>query len=119
MDYTIALNMTSELVALEILNRVFITLFEVCVTCTTCMHFTIGERTHVCGLMVDTRCASGYSLQCLQAMCLRRGVAGTVGGATPDKRLMGIFIVSSEEVVVDLGNGHVQITPAGNIGFWK
>lgn len=29
MNYTLAFNMTSELVALEVLNRVFITLFEV------------------------------------------------------------------------------------------
>ena len=29
LNYTIAFNMTSELVALEILNRAFITLFEV------------------------------------------------------------------------------------------
>ena len=55
----------------------------------------------------------------LKAMCLRRGVAGTVGGATPGKRFMGIFVVSSEGFVTDLGNGRVQITPAGNIGFWK
>ena len=50
---------------------------------------------------------------------MRKSVAGSVGGATPGKRFMGIYVVSSEELVVDLGEGRVQITPAGNIGFWK
>ena len=34
-DYAIALSLTTELVALEVLNRVFVTLYEVGVPCIT------------------------------------------------------------------------------------
>ena len=55
----------------------------------------------------------------LQALCLRRGLAGTVGGATPGKRALGLLVVSCEDPIGEVANGIVRISPAGDIGFWK
>ena len=54
----------------------------------------------------------------LQTLCLRRGIAGMVGGTTPGKRMMGLKVVSCDDVV-SLGGTRVRIIPAGDIGFCK
>lgn len=77
MDIDKAFTMTSEIIALEIVNRIMITLFE--------------------------------------TFCLRKGI-GIQGGATPGKRLLGMSVVSCENIV-DMGNGKVYVIPAGDIGF--
>lgn len=43
---------------------------------------------------------------------------GRPGGATPGKRLMGMVVVSCDNII-DLGNGRVVVVPAGDIGFIK
>lgn len=50
-----------------------------------------------------------------QTLCLRRGI-GVVGGSTPGKRILGLCVVSCEDVV-DLGNGRIRVRPAENIGL--
>ncbi|OPL21130.1 hypothetical protein AM593_06610, partial [Mytilus galloprovincialis] len=77
MDIDKAFTMTSEIIALEIVNRIMITLFE--------------------------------------TFCLRKGM-GSPGGATPGKRLLGMVVVSCENIM-DLGNGKVLVIPAEDIGF--
>ncbi|OWF45174.1 protein FAM8A1-like [Mizuhopecten yessoensis] len=79
-DLDEALNFTSEIIALEIVNRVFITLFE--------------------------------------TLCIRQGY-GSVGGATPGKRILGLKVVSCEEVIVpaNFRNGRVIVIPAQNVGM--
>ncbi|XP_060064946.1 protein FAM8A1-like [Ylistrum balloti] len=79
-DLDEALNFTSEIIALEIVNRVFITLFE--------------------------------------TLCIRQGY-GSVGGATPGKRILGLKVVSCEEVIVPahFRNGRVIVVPAQNVGM--
>ncbi|ELT92564.1 hypothetical protein CAPTEDRAFT_92599, partial [Capitella teleta] len=78
LDYNDAFAVTFELVAMEIINRIFICIFE--------------------------------------TLCLRRGIAGMVGGTTPGKRMMGLKVVSCIEVV-SLGGNRVRVTPAQDIGF--
>jgi len=53
----------------------------------------------------------------LQTFCLRKGI-GTHGGATPGKRLLGMCVVSCDNIM-DLGNGKVIVIPAGDVGFIK
>ncbi|XP_069106036.1 protein FAM8A1-like [Argopecten irradians] len=79
-DLDEALNFTSEIIALEIVNRVFITLFE--------------------------------------TLCIRQGY-GSIGGATPGKRILGLKVVSCEEVIVPphFRNGVVIVIPAQNVGM--
>lgn len=43
---------------------------------------------------------------------------GSPGGATPGKRLLGMVVVSCENIM-DLGNGKVLVIPAEDIGFIK
>ncbi|XP_064597256.1 protein FAM8A1-like isoform X2 [Liolophura sinensis] len=69
--------LTSEIIALEVVNRICITIVE--------------------------------------TLCLRRGI-GVVGGSTPGKRILGLCVVSCQDVV-DLGNGKVRVRPAENIGL--
>ncbi len=54
----------------------------------------------------------------LQAMCLRHGVGGTVGGTTPGKRAMGIKVVSCTQVS-SVGVNRVRVMPATDLGFWR
>ncbi|XP_033727390.1 protein FAM8A1-like [Pecten maximus] len=79
-DWDDALNFTSEIIALEVVNRVFITLFE--------------------------------------TLCIRQGY-GSIGGATPGKRILGLKVVSCEEVIVPahFRNGGVIVIPAQNVGM--
>jgi len=79
-DYETAYALTSELVAMEIINRIIICIFE--------------------------------------TLCLRRGVAGTVGGTTPGKRLMGLRVISCEDII-SIDEHKVRVNPAGNIGLWN
>ncbi|KAJ8321786.1 hypothetical protein KUTeg_000257 [Tegillarca granosa] len=51
-----------------------------------------------------------------ETLCLRKGPEGIVGGATPGKRVLGLKVVSCEEIV-DLRNGKLLVIPAHNIGF--
>ncbi|XP_055955223.1 protein FAM8A1 isoform X1 [Patella vulgata] len=77
MDYDKAFAITSEVIAMEIINRLLITIFE--------------------------------------TLCLRHGI-GTVGGATPGKRLLGLKLISGEQIV-DQGNGTVLVSPATDVGW--
>ncbi|KAK7092190.1 protein FAM8A1-like [Littorina saxatilis] len=78
-DYDRAFAITSEVIAMEIVNRLLITVFE--------------------------------------TMCLRRGI-GTVGGATPGKRLMGLRVLSCSELQ-DLGHDRILVAPATDIGWFS
>jgi len=79
-DYDTAYQLTSELVAMEIMNRILICIFE--------------------------------------TLCLRRGVGGMVGGTTPGKRIMGIRVVSCEDIF-SIDENRVRVSPAGDIGLWN
>ena len=53
-----------------------------------------------------------------QTLCLHKGVANQVGGATPGKRIMGLRVVSCVDVI-EVGENRVRVAPAANIGFTK
>ncbi|CAL1544930.1 unnamed protein product [Lymnaea stagnalis] len=79
LDYDRAFAITFEVIALEILNRVLITIFE--------------------------------------TLCLYRAAAGgRAMGATPGKRLLGLKVVSCDQVY-SLRPGQVIVAPAGQISF--
>ncbi|ESO99171.1 hypothetical protein LOTGIDRAFT_142019, partial [Lottia gigantea] len=77
-DYDKAFAITTEVIAMEIINRLLITMFE--------------------------------------TMCLRHGI-GTIGGATPGKRLLGLKLIKAEQII-DRGNGLILVAPATDVG-WK
>ncbi|RUS73053.1 hypothetical protein EGW08_019191 [Elysia chlorotica] len=79
LDYDRAFAITFEVIALEIINRVLITIFE--------------------------------------TMCICRVVGGGVAlGATPGKRMMGLRVVSCDNLVA-IDNERVRVAPAGNVSF--
>lgn len=80
LDYDKVFSLTSELIALEVINRLCITLVE--------------------------------------TLCLRQGYAGSVGGATPGKKMMQLKVVSFTEIR-DLRNGHVLVVGAKDPGFFS
>lgn len=51
-------------------------------------------------------------------MCLRKGYAGSIGGATPGKKIMQLRVVSFTEIR-DLRNGYVLAVGAADPGFFK
>ena len=55
---------------------------------------------------------------CLQTLCLRKGYAGSIGGATPGKKIMRLRVVSFEEVR-DLSNGNILVVGAKDPGLMK
>ncbi|KAH9496625.1 Protein fam8a1 [Bulinus truncatus] len=78
-DYDKAFAITFEVIALEIMNRILITIFE--------------------------------------TLCLYRPQLRPGGhGATPGKRLLGLKVVSCDQVQ-SLGGGQVLVSPAGQISF--
>ncbi|GFS00240.1 protein FAM8A1 [Elysia marginata] len=79
LDFERAFAITFEVIALEIINRVLITIFE-----TMCICRTIGQ--------------------------------GVAIGATPGKRMMGLRVVSCDNVV-SVDQDRVRVSPAGNVGF--
>uniref|UniRef100_A0A2C9LKG6 RDD domain-containing protein n=1 Tax=Biomphalaria glabrata TaxID=6526 RepID=A0A2C9LKG6_BIOGL len=79
MDYERAFAITFDVIVLEILNRILITIFETL---------------------------------CLYRPQLRPGGAG----ATPGKRLLGLKVVSCDQVQ-SLGHGQVMVSPAGPLSF--
>ncbi|CAG2256621.1 unnamed protein product [Mytilus edulis] len=93
MDIDKAFTMTSEIIALEIANRIMITLFE----------------------LLKKNLNNLILFFYIETFCLRKGM-GSPGGATPGKRLLGMVVVSCENIM-DLGNGIVLVIPAEDIGF--
>ncbi|KAK3747228.1 hypothetical protein RRG08_005864 [Elysia crispata] len=79
LDYDRAFAITFEVIALEIINRILITIFE-----TMCICRTVGD--------------------------------GVALGATPGKRMMGLRVVSCDNVVA-VDNDRVRVSPAGNVSF--
>ncbi|ESN93627.1 hypothetical protein HELRODRAFT_103356 [Helobdella robusta] len=77
-DTKLANSITNELIMFELINRVFVSIFE--------------------------------------ALCLRRGPIGSVGGVTPGKKMMGIRVVSCLNVS-RADHNKVLVFPAGNLNF--
>lgn len=102
LDYDKAVNMTWELVAIELINRIFISIFEVKKN----MNSTLNDK-------LDSSCIFFY----FQTLCLRKGIVET-GGATPGKRMMGLIVVSCDSAIA-LNNNIIRIRPGGDIGFKK
>ncbi|KAL4238839.1 RDD [Mactra antiquata] len=80
LDYDKMFSLTTELIALEVVNRLCITLVE--------------------------------------AMCLRRGYAGSIGGATPGKKIMQLRVISFTEIR-NARNGNILVVGARNPGFFN
>ncbi|KAK3579668.1 hypothetical protein CHS0354_036899 [Potamilus streckersoni] len=78
MDYDKIFTLTSEVIALEIVNRICITIVE--------------------------------------AFCLRQGFNGTIGGATPGKKVMRLKVISFDNLI-DHMDGRVFILNPRNAGF--
>ncbi|WAR25291.1 FA8A1-like protein [Mya arenaria] len=78
LDYDKMFTLTSELIALEIINRLCITIVE--------------------------------------TLCIRQGYAGSVGGATPGKKIMHLKIISFDDIH-EIGNRNIVVTGPKDIGF--
>ena len=53
-----------------------------------------------------------------QTLCLRHGYAGSIGGATPGKKIMQLRVISYNNIT-DLRNGHILVTGERDPGFFK
>lgn len=51
-----------------------------------------------------------------EALCTHRGPPGMPGGATPGKVIMGLKIISCNQVI-SLGGSRVRVSPAGDLGL--
>jgi len=81
LDMTAALDLTSDIVFLEMIHRLVVCVFE--------------------------------------AVCTFRGTAGSPGGATPGKLVMGLRIFKCDRLMVTNDPQYVQITPGTDLGvFW-
>jgi len=81
LDMAAALDLTSDIVFLEMIHRLVVCIFE--------------------------------------AVCTYRGTAGSPGGATPGKLVMGLRIFKCDRLTVTNDPQYVQITPGTDLGiFW-